>query len=67
MTAEKVAVARGMYESREHTVAAIAAVLGVSRASVYRHIGMSSGADPAVQEPRSEGAVDDGHSSTSLR
>lgn len=67
MTDEKVAVARGMYESREHTVAAIAAVLGVSRASVYRHIGMSSGADPAVQEPRSEGAVDDGHSSTSLR
>ena len=39
MTVDKVAVARRMYESREHTVAAIAAVLEVSRASVYRHLG----------------------------
>ena len=38
MSAEKVEIARRMYESREHTVAAIAATLGVSRASVYRHL-----------------------------
>jgi DNA invertase Pin-like site-specific DNA recombinase len=38
MTPDKLAVAREMYASGEHTVAAIAAVLGVSRASVYRHL-----------------------------
>ena len=38
MSAEKVEVARRMYESREYTVAAIAATLGVSRASIYRHL-----------------------------
>jgi len=27
-----------MYKSGEHTVAAIAATVGVSRASVYRHL-----------------------------
>ncbi len=36
MTPEKVAVARRMYESGGHTVAAIAGVLGVSRATLYR-------------------------------
>jgi DNA invertase Pin-like site-specific DNA recombinase len=39
MTPEKLALARSMYESGEHTVAAIASVLGVSRASIYRHLG----------------------------
>ena len=38
MTADKIELARRMYESREYTVAAIAAALGVSRASVYRHL-----------------------------
>ncbi len=38
MTPDKLEVAREMYASGEHTVAAIAAVLGVSRASVYRHL-----------------------------
>lgn len=38
MTPAKLAVARTMYASGEHTVAAIAALLGVSRASVYRHL-----------------------------
>lgn len=38
MTPDKLTVAREMYASGEHTVAAIAAVLGVSRASVYRHL-----------------------------
>jgi DNA invertase Pin-like site-specific DNA recombinase len=35
-TPEKQKVARSMYESREHDVATIARVIGVSRASVYR-------------------------------
>jgi DNA invertase Pin-like site-specific DNA recombinase len=48
MTPEKVAVARGMYESGEHTVAAIAAVVGVSRASVYRHLGFDASTDRAA-------------------
>jgi DNA invertase Pin-like site-specific DNA recombinase len=38
MTPEKLALARSMYDSGEHTVAAIASVLGVSRASIYRHL-----------------------------
>jgi DNA invertase Pin-like site-specific DNA recombinase len=38
MTPDKLAAAREMYASGEHTVAAIAAVVGVSRASVYRHL-----------------------------
>lgn len=38
-TPEKLKVARAMYESREHDVATIARVIGVSRASVYRALG----------------------------
>jgi len=38
MSAEKLDVARGIYESGERTVAAIAETVGVSRASVYRHL-----------------------------
>ena len=36
MTTEKIAVAKAMYASREHEIATIARVVGVSRASVYR-------------------------------
>ena len=43
MTPDKLAVARSVYESREHTVVVIAKVLGVSRASVYRHLKVSTG------------------------
>jgi helix-turn-helix resolvase-like protein len=39
MSAEKTAVARQMYDTRQHTVAAIAATLGVSRATIYRSLG----------------------------
>ena len=39
MTAEKAKVARQMYDSREHTVEAIAKTLGVSRKTIYRHLG----------------------------
>jgi predicted transcriptional regulator len=38
MTAHKLQVAREMYRSGQYTVAAIATTLGVSRASVYRHL-----------------------------
>jgi DNA invertase Pin-like site-specific DNA recombinase len=38
MTAHKLQVAQEMYRSGQYTVAAIANTLGVSRASVYRHL-----------------------------
>lgn len=38
MTAEKLAVARSMYDSREHSLAAIAKTIGVSRATLYRSL-----------------------------
>jgi predicted transcriptional regulator len=38
MTAHKLRVAQEMYRSGQYTVAAIAKTLGVSRASVYRHL-----------------------------
>jgi len=38
MTAEKLRAARELYEAREHTTAQIARVLGVSRATLYRHL-----------------------------
>ncbi len=38
MPPDKVATARQMYESKKYTIEAIAKVLGVSRASIYRHL-----------------------------
>lgn len=38
MTPEKIATAQQMFDSGGYTVAAIAEVVGVSRASIYRHI-----------------------------
>jgi transposase-like protein len=38
MTAHKLQVAQEMYRSGQYTVAAIATTLGVSRASIYRHL-----------------------------
>jgi DNA invertase Pin-like site-specific DNA recombinase len=38
LTGHKLQVAREMYRSGQYTVAAIATTLGVSRASVYRHL-----------------------------
>jgi DNA invertase Pin-like site-specific DNA recombinase len=38
MTKPKLQVAREMYASKRYTVAAIAKTLGVSRASIYRHL-----------------------------
>jgi DNA invertase Pin-like site-specific DNA recombinase len=42
MTPEKIKVARDMYDSKEHTVEAIARTVGVSRKTVYRHLEKSS-------------------------
>jgi DNA-binding transcriptional regulator LsrR (DeoR family) len=44
MTEHKLAVAREMYVSGQSTVAAIAKTLGVSRASVCRHVTRPSSA-----------------------
>ena len=43
MTTHKVQVAREMYRSGQYTVAAIAATLGVSRASIYRYLPRGGG------------------------
>jgi DNA invertase Pin-like site-specific DNA recombinase len=53
MTADKVRVAREMYASRRYTVAAIAKTLGVSRASIYRHL-PAVAAEPAGAEDAGE-------------
>jgi DNA invertase Pin-like site-specific DNA recombinase len=42
MTSDKVKVARQMYDAKEHTVEAIARTLGVSRKTIYRHLGPQS-------------------------
>lgn len=39
MTTHKLRVAQRMYASGQYTVTTIATTLGVSRASIYRHIG----------------------------
>ena len=38
LTPDKLAVARQMHASRQHTMEAIAEVVGVSRATLYRHL-----------------------------
>ena len=43
MTAHKLQVAREMYRSGRYTVAAIATTLGVSWASIYRHLTRAGG------------------------
>jgi len=50
MPPDKVATARRMYDSKDYTVEAIAAVLGVSRASIYRHLASpaTNGEEPAA-------------------
>jgi hypothetical protein len=42
LTGHKLRVAQEMYRSGEYTVATIAKTLGVSRASIYRHVGGAS-------------------------
>lgn len=38
MTPDKITTAQTMHDSKHHTVSAIASVLGVSRATIYRHL-----------------------------
>lgn len=47
MTADKVKLARQMYDSKEHTVESIAKTLGVSRKTIYRHLELASGTAPS--------------------
>src|SRR5664280_1501885 len=44
MTPEKIKVARQMYDDKEHTVEAIAKTLGVSRKTIYQHLGREAAA-----------------------
>lgn len=48
LTPKKVQVARRMYEQGDSTVAEIAKVLGVSRATIYRHLDRVEAAQPAA-------------------
>jgi AcrR family transcriptional regulator len=41
LTGHKLQVAQEMYRSGEYSVAAIAKTLGVSRASIYRHLSVA--------------------------
>jgi len=43
LAGHKLRVAREMYASGQYTVAAIATTLGVSRASIYRHVFSAGG------------------------
>jgi len=51
MTTEKAAVARQMYDSRKHTVAAIATTLLVSRATIYRSLAPAANGKPSASAP----------------
>ena len=51
MTAHKARVAQEMYRSGQYTMAAIATTLGVSRASIYRHL-RAAAAEPNVMRQR---------------
>jgi DNA invertase Pin-like site-specific DNA recombinase len=53
MTAEKTVIARQMYDSREHTVATIAATVGVSRATIYRSLAHTRAAKLPLRVPDS--------------
>jgi DNA invertase Pin-like site-specific DNA recombinase len=53
MTPTKLILARQLYDSRQHTLAEIARTLGVSRASIYRHLGQQTDlADAGTRLPR---------------
>jgi AcrR family transcriptional regulator len=41
MTPDKLAVARQLYDGKEHTLDAIAAIVEVSRSTLYRHLATS--------------------------
>jgi DNA invertase Pin-like site-specific DNA recombinase len=47
LSGDKLRVARELYAAGEHTTAQIAELLGVSRATLYRHLARREGAPPA--------------------
>ena len=49
-TEAKLKTARSMHDSKEHDVATIARVLGVSRASVYRALGQPTAVDGSTEQ-----------------
>ena len=48
MTADKRAIARTMYDSRKYTIEQIAATVGVSRTSLYRHLNQPADGAPTA-------------------
>jgi Resolvase, N terminal domain/Helix-turn-helix domain of resolvase len=50
LTPDKLAIAQQMHASREHTMEAIAKVVGVSRATLYRHLLAEPPSPPPVTE-----------------
>ncbi len=54
LTPEKRAAAQAMYDSRQHTLAAIADAVGVSRATLYRHLAVDPAAAGAQAVRRSK-------------
>jgi len=58
MSADKLAAAQTMYDSREHTTAKIAEVLGVSRATLYRHLGTARPVEASRSDSGSAPALD---------
>jgi len=53
MTAHKLQVAQEMYRSGHYTVAVIAKTLGVSRASIYRHVSEAA-TEPDLRRARAQ-------------
>lgn len=53
MTDDKLTIARQMYESKIHTMEAIAKVVGVSRASLYRHLVPTAPVDTSTSRTQS--------------
>lgn len=52
LTPQKAAAARRLYDDKEHTVSDIARVVGVSRATIYRHLSSPTSSDTvAATEP----------------
>jgi DNA invertase Pin-like site-specific DNA recombinase len=54
MTPDKIRAAGELYATRQYTVAAIAKTLGVSRASIYRHLPAAGGGGPERGSGRHE-------------
>ncbi len=56
MTPTKIALARQLYAGQQHSLAEIARTLGVSRASIYRHLARTAAAEsagpPRIPPPR---------------